>query len=81
MVVEIPPELERQIEAVAERQHTSKQEVVLLAVRRTFGLRDKPWNREDAKKALEELFQLNAPTCDIEQMLAETEAGQLENLP
>jgi hypothetical protein len=81
MVVEIPPELEREIEKAAELRHTSKEEVVLTAVRRTFGLREKPWSREDAKKALAEMFKLNAPTCDIEQMLAETEAGRLENLP
>jgi metal-responsive CopG/Arc/MetJ family transcriptional regulator len=81
MQVEIPPELEKEIEKAAERRSTSKEEVVLSAIRRSLGVREKPWNPEDAKKALEEMFKLNAPTCDIEQMLAEIEEARMACLP
>lgn len=81
MQVEIPPELEREIEKAAEQRHTSKEEVVLSAVRWRLGLREKPWNQHDALKAVDEMSKLNAPTCDIEQMLAEIEASRLEDLP
>jgi hypothetical protein len=81
MQVEIPPELEKEIEKAAAEQHTSKQEVVLSALRRSLGLHEKPWNPEDAKKALDKMFKLNAPTCDIEQMIAEIESARLADLP
>jgi len=81
MVVEIPPELEREIEKAAERARTSKKEIVLSAVEVNVALPEKPWSREDAMKALDTMFKLNGPTCDIEQMLAELEAARLSDLP
>jgi len=67
MVVEIPPELEREIEKAAERARMS----------------DDGWVRQSLDKtarvsAVERMTKLNAPTCDIEQMLAEIDAGRLE---
>jgi predicted glycosyltransferase len=73
MVVEIPAELEKKIEEWAAHLKISKEELVIRAIRGKLGLSDKPWNREDALKAVEKMFELNAPTCDIDQMLAEIE--------
>jgi hypothetical protein len=76
MVVEIPAELEQAIAEAAERMKVSKEEFVIRAVRRRVGLHETPWNPEDAKNAVKRMSELNGPTCDIEQMLAEIESGR-----
>jgi hypothetical protein len=79
MVVEIPPELEREIEKAAARARVSKEEIVFSVV--NVDLPEKRWNSKDAMTAVDEMSKLNAPTCDIEQMLAEIEAARLADLP
>lgn len=70
----IPPELDAEIEKAAERSRVSKGEWVRRALRQSLG---EPDARKRALEALDRLGKLNAPTCDIEQMIAETDAGRL----
>ncbi len=75
----IPPELDAQIEQAARRSHVSKGEWVRRALRQSIG--EPSDARKRALDALERLSKLNAPTCDIEQMIAETEKGRFGDLP
>lgn len=70
MAVELPPELEAEIETLAKLAHLSKDEWVRESLTKSV--------REQRLSAVERMSRLNAPTCDIDQMLAEIEAGRLE---
>jgi predicted transcriptional regulator len=69
----IPDELELKLRKAAERSRISEDEWVRQAIERSLERRD-PSNPRLA--ALERLESLDAPTGDIEQMLAEIEAGR-----
>lgn len=70
MAVELPPELEAEIETLAKLAHLSKDEWVRESLTKSV--------RDQRLSAVERMSRLNAPTCDIDQMLAEIEAGRLE---
>ncbi|HLH17528.1 MAG TPA: CopG family transcriptional regulator [Bryobacteraceae bacterium] len=74
----IPPELDAQIEQAARRSHVSKGEWVRRALRQSLG---EPDPRKRAMEAVARLSRMNLPTCDIEQMIAETEQGRFGELP
>jgi hypothetical protein len=68
--VVIPAELDAQISAAAERYHMSKDEWVRRALEESL-------HREGrTTDPVARLGKLNAPTADIEQMLAEIGAGR-----
>jgi hypothetical protein len=73
----VPEELDAQIEKAAQRSRVSKGEWVRRAVEASLQREGR-----SASDAAERLFSLGAPTGDIQQMIAETEAGRFfENLP
>jgi hypothetical protein len=65
----IPESLERRIRKAAQRKRLSTGAWVRQALERSLQ-EDRPAD------ALDQLGRLGAPTCDIEQMLAEIEAGR-----
>jgi hypothetical protein len=67
----ISPELDSQIEKAAQRSRVSKGEWVRRALHAS--LRDAELNRTDA---LDLLQSLNAPTADIDEMIAQIESGR-----
>jgi hypothetical protein len=66
----IPPWMDARIRRAAERARVSKGEWVRRAIER--GLVD----AEEAKDPVQELASLDGPTADVDQMLAEIEAGR-----
>jgi hypothetical protein len=69
----IPPELDTQLRKAAQRSRVSKGEWVRRAL--TEALR-RPAKGAATADPLERLAAINAPTADIDQMLAEIEAGR-----
>lgn len=67
----IPEKLDAQMRKAAQRNRISKGEWVRRALEQSI----RP-STHAASDALDRLSTLNAPTCDIIQMLAETEAGR-----
>ncbi len=67
----VPEGLDAQIRKAAQRERLSKGEWVRRAIRRSLELRGQP------PDPLARLESLGAPTADIEQMLAEIEAGRM----
>ncbi len=66
----VPEELDRRLRAVASRRRVSKGEWVRRALEAALA-------REQVyADPLERLASLDAPTCDIEQMLEEIQAGR-----
>ncbi|MBI5282870.1 MAG: antitoxin [Candidatus Solibacter usitatus] len=68
----IPPELDDRISMAAQRRRISKGEWVRRALEaslRTAGA-------DSAADPLARMSSINAPTCDIDQMLSEIEAGR-----
>jgi hypothetical protein len=68
-----PPELDAQLEKAAQRNRVSKGEWVRRALREAVR---RSSNRKAGGDAVARLGSLNAPTADIEQMLAEIDAGR-----
>ena len=66
----VPDELERRIQKSAQRSRLSKSAYVRRAIERALA------EERSAGDALERLSRLEGPTADIEQMLAEIEAGR-----
>lgn len=66
----VPDELERRITKSAQRNRLSKSAYVRRAIERALA------EERSAGDALDLLARLEAPTADIEQMLAEIEAGR-----
>lgn len=66
----VPDELDRRITKAAQRTRLSKSAYVRRAIERALA------EERSAGDALDRLSRLEGPTADIEQMLAEIEAGR-----
>jgi hypothetical protein len=67
----IPETLDAQLRKAAQRNRISKGEWVRRALEKSVAPATRP-----ISNALDRLSSLNAPTCDMDQMLAEIEAGR-----
>lgn len=70
----IPPEMDAQIEKAAQRTRLSKGEWVRRAIQES--LRPLPGKSAKWEDPVARLAKLNAPTGDVESMLAEIERGK-----
>jgi len=73
----IPKELDARIRKAAQRGRVSKGEWVRLAIEDSLRRRGR---HPSGRDPLARLSSLNGPTADIDQMIAETEAGRSEGL-
>jgi len=73
----IPEEMDAEIAKAAQRKRLSKGAWVRRALNESLRQSD---GGDHARDPLDELRSLNAPTADIEQMLAEIEAGRRDGL-
>jgi len=70
----IPDELDSRIEKAAQRNRTSKGAWVRRAIE--AALERRPGEESQSADPLARLASLNAPTADIDQMIAEIESGR-----